>query len=104
MPPNTIDTQFQNDPENQYGAGNKSGSTAELLDRSDENYKLKIFHSSLNILTHTLIGAVTGISLFYAFRNGIPLGATPLHIVLCVVGVSVSISELCFCLRFLAFV
>lgn len=86
MPPNIIDNQLQSDSENQYGV-NKS--TTDLVDGSEESYKLKIFNSSLNILTHTLIGAVTGILLFFAFSNGIPLGATRLHIVLCVIGVSV---------------
>lgn len=52
------------------------------------NYTLVIFQSSLNLLAHILIGAVVGVSLIYSFANGLPLGATQLHIVLCVIGVS----------------
>lgn len=55
---------------------------------SANEYKLKTFMSSMNLLAHIIIGAVTGISLIFAFRAGLPLGATPLHIVLCVIGVS----------------
>lgn len=85
MPPNA--NAIQGDAEDQFQYG--KGSTVDLIKRSDEDYRLRTFHSSLNLLTHILIGAVTGISLFFAFRNGIPLRSTPLHIVLCVVGVSV---------------
>lgn len=58
--------------------------------RSANEYKLRTFLSSLNLLAHILIGAVTGISMIFAFRNGVPLEVTPLHIVLCVIGVSQS--------------
>ncbi|KOB64897.1 Uncharacterized protein OBRU01_15458 [Operophtera brumata] len=63
-------------------------------DRLSENeYKLKTFMSSMNLLAHILIGAVTGISLIFAFRAGLPLGATPLHIVLCVIGYQLLMGE-----------
>lgn len=54
---------------------------------SVEEYRFKTFQSSMNLLAHLLIGIVTGASLLFAFRNGLPLGSTPLHIVLCVLGV-----------------
>lgn len=93
MPPNFADAPFERDPESFPVDKNQTSSTANLINQSDEDYKLKIFHSTLNILAHTLIGAVTGVSLFYSFRNGIPLGPTPLHIVLCVIGVSTAYYE-----------
>lgn len=52
------------------------------------SYALKIFQATLNILSHLLIGLVVGICLIFSLRNGLPLGATPQHIVLCVIGVS----------------
>ncbi|XP_004928254.1 uncharacterized protein LOC101746715 [Bombyx mori] len=59
----------------------------------DDNYKIKIFHSTFNLITHILIGVVVGISVIFSFRNGTPLGATPLHIVLCVVGYQLLMAE-----------
>lgn len=88
MSPNFADTRYEKDLESFPADVSRTASTTNLVNRSDDDYKLRIFYSSLNILTHTLIGAVTGVCLFYAFKDGIPLGATPLHIVLCVVGVS----------------
>ncbi|CAK1543091.1 unnamed protein product [Leptosia nina] len=56
-------------------------------------YALKIFQATLNILSHLLIGIVVGVSLIFSFRNGLPLGATMLHIVLCVVGYQLLMAE-----------
>ncbi|KAG7302120.1 hypothetical protein JYU34_013581 [Plutella xylostella] len=57
------------------------------LDTNNESdYKLQIFQSSLNVLAHVLIGASVMSSLLFAFRSGLPLNATSLHIVLCVIG------------------
>lgn len=69
--------------------GNIPRSGPRVDDRlSGNEYKLRTFMSSLNLLAHILIGAFTGIALIFAFRSGLPLGATALHIVLCVIGVS----------------
>lgn len=60
------------------------------LDTNNESdYKLQIFQSSLNVLAHVLIGASVMSSLLFAFRSGLPLNATSLHIVLCVIGVRI---------------
>ncbi|XP_059062918.1 uncharacterized protein LOC131855637 [Achroia grisella] len=53
---------------------------------SSGSYKLKIFNLTGNLVTHTLIGATVGVSLLFAFRNGLPLNQINLHIVLCVLG------------------
>lgn len=55
---------------------------------SENERKLRTFTATVNSLGHILIGAVTLLALIFAFRGGLPLGATPLHIVLCVLGVS----------------
>lgn len=72
---------YDKDVESRNGGQNRSGD-------DNNNYILKIINSSLNLLGHLLVSAVTIINLFYAFRNGLPLNATDLHIVLCVIGVS----------------
>ncbi|XP_075976770.1 transmembrane reductase CYB561D2-like [Anticarsia gemmatalis] len=60
---------------------------------SSNQYKLKTFLSSLNLLAHVLIGIVVGGSLMFSFRNGLPIGATPIHIVLCVLGYQLLMAE-----------
>uniref|UniRef100_A0A2A4JQ72 ascorbate ferrireductase (transmembrane) n=1 Tax=Heliothis virescens TaxID=7102 RepID=A0A2A4JQ72_HELVI len=53
----------------------------------DKNeYRLKTFQVSLNLLTHILIGIIVGVALTFACRGGLPLNTTSLHIVLCVIG------------------
>lgn len=74
-------TATNGDAENATGVERKQASNGE--------YHLKTFQSSLNLLAHTLVGIVVGVSIVFAFRSGLPLGATPIHIVLCVIGVSV---------------
>ncbi|XP_022112374.2 uncharacterized protein LOC110991346 [Pieris rapae] len=58
-----------------------------------ENYPLKVFQATLNILSHLLIGLVVGISLIFAFRNGLPLNANSQHIILCVLGYQLLMAE-----------
>ncbi|XP_045774249.1 uncharacterized protein LOC123873447 [Maniola jurtina] len=62
-------------------------------DMGVENYSLRIFHSTLNLLAHILIGIVVGICVLFAFRNGLPLNMTNMHIVLCVIGYQLLMSE-----------
>lgn len=83
MAPNTVETSFSPDPE-RVSRENKN----QNLPGQEVNYNLYIFQSTLNLLANILIGTVVGISLLFALRNGLPLGATSLHIVLCVIGVS----------------
>ena len=52
-------------------------------------YYLKTFHVSMNLLCHILVGIIVGVNIVFVFRLPLPLGKTPLHIVLCVLGVSV---------------
>lgn len=54
----------------------------------NENYGWHICQTTLNLIGRLSIGVVVGISVAFAFRNGVPLNALDLHIVLCVVGVS----------------
>ncbi|XP_023951527.1 uncharacterized protein LOC112055579 [Bicyclus anynana] len=58
-----------------------------------ENYALKIFQTSLNLLAHILIGIVVGITIMFAFRNGLPLSISNLHILLCVIGYQLLMAE-----------
>lgn len=53
-----------------------------------ENYGLHICQTILNMIGKLCIGLVVGVCIAFAFRNGLPLSATSLHIVLCVTGVS----------------
>lgn len=86
MPPNIIDPPIQADPE--FAAAKPAISHAIPDNVVEENDNLKIFQSSLSLIAHILIGVVTGISILFSLRNGLPIGATPLHIILCVIGVS----------------
>lgn len=84
MPPNIIDPPIQADPE--FAAAKPAISHAIPDNVVEENDNLKIFQSSLSLIAHILIGVVTGISILFSLRNGLPIGATPLHIILCVIG------------------
>ncbi|KAM3956381.1 uncharacterized protein ACR2FA_009636 [Aphomia sociella] len=53
---------------------------------SSDDYRLKIFKLTSNLLVHILIGITVGITILYAFRNGLPLSGINMHIVLCVIG------------------
>lgn len=53
-----------------------------------KTYYFTTFNSSMNIICHTLIGIVVGVVVFYALT--LPSGKTKDHIILCVVGVSIS--------------
>lgn len=87
MPPNVVDPSVQNDPENEIG-GRKETVAPPSAQSPAEGYELKLFQSCLNLLAHILIGATVFVTLFFSFSNGLPIGATPTHIVLCVLGVS----------------
>ncbi|CAH0727009.1 unnamed protein product, partial [Brenthis ino] len=89
MPPNAIDS-FDVNPERRGNSSNiiNTGNTTipQVTLENTDSYGLKVYQSSLNLLAHILIGATVGISILFVFRNGLPLGATPLHILLCVLG------------------
>lgn len=57
----------------------------------NDNYNLMIFQSSINLLAHMLIGATVGICLCFAVRR-LPMDATQVHIILCVIGVSLTLN------------
>lgn len=84
MTPNPVE-QFTIENENR----NKFPNSSNVVDKDSGSYYLNIFQSSLSLLAHILIGTVIGICLVFSFMNGLPLGATRLHIVLCVIGVSI---------------
>ncbi|XP_047997977.1 uncharacterized protein LOC125235450 [Leguminivora glycinivorella] len=95
MPPNVIDIPFQQDPEKVYN-GTELGKPADsqpAVAASQENYTLNIIQSTLNLLSHIFIGVTAGVSLLFALRNGLPVGATPQHIILCVLGYQLLMAE-----------
>lgn len=89
MPPNSVEPYVVEANDNTNGNKCQSPTPGEVENNGD-NYYLKIVQSSLNLLAHTLIGIVVGISIIFSFRFGMPLGSMPLHVVLCVIGVSIS--------------
>ncbi|XP_063625171.1 uncharacterized protein LOC134796899 [Cydia splendana] len=86
MPPNITDPPIDRDPEIVFNATEKSNLTPQPSSANKEHYKLNIFQWSLNHLAHILIGMTVGVMLLFALRNGLPVGATPQHIILCVLG------------------
>lgn len=88
MPPNVIEPLEVNPQENTSDF--KANNVPIVPSSNDGNYGLKVFQSSLNLLAHVLIGATVGISVLFSLQNGLPMGATRLHILLCVLGVSIS--------------
>lgn len=64
-------------------------STQQKPGRMDtKTYYFTTFNSSMNIICHTLIGIVVGVVVVYSLT--LPSGKTKDHIILCVVGVSIS--------------
>ncbi|XP_047997958.1 uncharacterized protein LOC125235435 [Leguminivora glycinivorella] len=86
MPPNATDPPIDGDPEIVYNGADKSNQAPQFLSTSKDDYKLNIFQSSLNQIAHILIGMTVGVMLLFTMRNGLPIGATPRHITLCVLG------------------
>ncbi|XP_023951529.2 uncharacterized protein LOC112055580 [Bicyclus anynana] len=58
-----------------------------------DSYYLRIFQSTLNLIAHLLIGAVVGICIIFAFRNGVPMNTTKKHVILCVLGYQLLMAE-----------
>ncbi|KAJ8719598.1 hypothetical protein PYW08_011773 [Mythimna loreyi] len=50
------------------------------------SYHFRTFQVSMNLLSHILVGIIVGVNLVFVFRLPTPLGDTPQHIVLCVLG------------------
>ncbi|CAG9100651.1 unnamed protein product [Plutella xylostella] len=80
-----VDKPNQSDPEAFTSTGPVDNG-AKTGKQSEGDYRLQIFQSSLNALAHILIGATVMPCLLYALRNGVPLTATSVHIILCVIG------------------
>lgn len=89
MPPNAMDTNFNADPESNINSSKHINHGPRVTEDNTGQYSLKIFQSSMNLLAHILIGAVVGVSIIFSFRGELPLSAYYLHIVLCVIGVSI---------------
>lgn len=82
MPPNTIEvTPYE--PKVVPFPGVETKSTA------PENYGLHIFQATLNMVGRFCVGVVVAINLAFAFRFGVPVSVMNLHIILCVIGVSI---------------
>ncbi|XP_068629699.1 transmembrane reductase CYB561D2-like [Battus philenor] len=90
MPPNIVEPAFPSDS-TPVPCATKSQNVPPQ--QGETNYNLYIFQSTLNLLAHLLIGIVVGISFLFSLRNGLPLGPTPLHIILCVVGHQLLMAE-----------
>lgn len=54
---------------------------------AEESFALMTYMSTLNTLAHGFIGVVVTFAVVYASAFTKPLGATPIHIILCVTGV-----------------
>ncbi|XP_013172799.1 PREDICTED: uncharacterized protein LOC106121626 [Papilio xuthus] len=89
MPPNVVEPSFSPEPE----IGVQSKSQVATKPQEGMNYNLYIFSSTLNLIAHLLIGVVVGVAVLFSLRNGLPLGATPLHIILCVIGHQLLMAE-----------
>ncbi|XP_014358853.2 uncharacterized protein LOC106711131 [Papilio machaon] len=89
MPPNVVEPSFS--PETDIGVESKNQVTAKP--QEGINYNLYIFSSTLNLLAHILIGVVVGVAVLFSLRNGLPLGSTPMHIILCVIGHQLLMAE-----------
>lgn len=88
MPPNTIEIPLGPDTDTITNGSKSPIISNPKSDIDSSNYYLQIFQASANLLSHVLVGCIVAISLAFAFRNGLPLSATAMHIVLCVIGVS----------------
>lgn len=84
MPPNTIESLPYSEPKNISVPIEQT-----KISLTHENHGWHICQSTLNMIGRLCIGVVVGTCLTFAFRNGVPLNATNLHIVLCVIGVSI---------------
>ncbi|XP_046967911.1 uncharacterized protein LOC124535666 [Vanessa cardui] len=93
MAENATDSTFNGDPEGNITNLKSVDQVPQAVVDNTESYSLKIFQSSLNLLAHILIGATVGISILFSCRTPLPLGATPLHIVLCVIGYQLLMGE-----------
>ncbi|KAI5646383.1 eukaryotic cytochrome b561 domain-containing protein [Phthorimaea operculella] len=90
MPPNTIDLPpFEKDPQGII----QGAKPIDAPVRYEEKYGLMIIQSGFNLLAHILVGMTVAVCFLFAFRGGLPLGATPLHIVLCVAGYQLLMAE-----------
>lgn len=53
-----------------------------------KNNEWYICQTILNMIGRLSVGIVVGVCITFAFRSGVPLNVTNVHIVLCVIGVS----------------
>ncbi|XP_063365175.1 uncharacterized protein LOC134653712 [Cydia amplana] len=95
MPPHVTDVPFQQDPENVFNQSElgKPAASQPAVTVSQDNYNLIIIQSTLNLLSHIFVGVTVGVNLLFALRNGLPIGATPQHVILCVLGYQLLMAE-----------
>ncbi|XP_068630499.1 transmembrane reductase CYB561D2-like [Battus philenor] len=91
----TFDPMFSTDPTIVSSEPKKEN----VLGRSLK-YNLYIFQLTLNLVAHILIGIIVGVCLLFTFWNNfpLPLGPTPIHIILCVIGHQLLMAESFLCL------
>lgn len=61
------------------------------------NYGVHICQASLNMIGRVCVGIVVGICIAFACRNEVPYDFINVHIILCVVGVSIYLFFIYFC-------
>jgi hypothetical protein len=71
------------------------GTDVNVVEKHESNARgeltaIKATRSIVTLLTHIIVGIIVGISLIFGLRNGAPANVTNIHIILCVIGVSVS--------------
>ncbi|XP_053608731.1 uncharacterized protein LOC128674274 [Plodia interpunctella] len=76
----------------EFDTENMKNSKEILVPDSSQDLKLNMFNTSMNLLSHILIGSVVGISVLYTFRAG-NMDATRIHIILCVLGYQLLMAE-----------
>ncbi|XP_063828875.1 uncharacterized protein LOC135078218 isoform X1 [Ostrinia nubilalis] len=90
MPPNFVDVSYPEPVTVEDGPKENGGPPSPGI---STHAGLKAVRSLTTLLTHLFIGIVVGVSLFWSFRNGVPIGPTPQHVVLCVIGFQFLMAE-----------
>ncbi|XP_013191519.1 uncharacterized protein LOC106135698 [Amyelois transitella] len=64
-----------------------------LLPNKQDDYKLKVFNGSMNLVAHLLIGATVGVSILFSFTYDFEYYGSKIHIILCVLGYQLLMAE-----------
>ncbi|GBP71397.1 hypothetical protein EVAR_20498_1 [Eumeta japonica] len=85
MPPNFTDAPPL-DPEIAENGFQNEQKPAPVKQESTYQICMFVSRSMVFAFTNVLIGMIVGVHCFFAFRNGLPLNGTSLHVLLCVIG------------------